>query len=622
MSPADWIEKNVRMSWQHEGRNDRVDYSTRPWLREIVNATADPLVRFIRIKAGTQIGKTLLLCSVLLYLAETAPATAMVVCPNSSEAKDFRERLYSLAEESGLKIPPVHKWNMNCLIVGDMKIFLAWPTSKARVRSRRCKYVFRTEVDVFDTRGSKDDPIEATNQRTKSFSRFLILDESTPYPHTSRIDKLEADSTQYRWRARCPHCGCEQEVRFFTYKDGELAGRCGVAGFTDRDGNLVSKEDARRDAHYICRNGCEISQAEQSLFMRAGRWKIKGKRRGRHEVGYHLWRAMSHSWGEIAAEYIQAVQDGKLPDFFQNCLGLSYQVRGKTPTWNELGKRMAGPNVRGNVPHEAWFLTAGGDVQDDGVYCSVRGWGDAKTSWGVDWYYFERQPGDENDLVKSDLAQIESTILDRMFSVSGGEGRNPRGRNVLGVAMLCIDANHRTEDLHNWWLSLPEIKRKRVRLIKGESTVKPEQMYRLSIVQHPDRDKTRTYKGGLNLWLLNHDVFGIDLVSRFRSDPQKPGAWFVTSDCLDCGQFYLKQVVNEELIPIRQPDGRYKYGWAQRSAITGHDYKDTEVYSMAAAQMVVDAMPGRPGWDARDWPRPVATKQEAEAAPAVSRDFS
>jgi phage terminase large subunit GpA-like protein len=105
------------------------------------------------------------------------------------------------------------------------------------------------------------------------------------------------------------------------------------------------------------------------------------------------------------------------------------------------------------------------------------------------------------------------------------------------------------------------------------------------------------------MWSVNVDVFKTDLAQRFRASPDKPGAWYVTADCLEQGQFYLKQVVNEPQVMVRGKDGRYKVAWRERDSTIHHDYWDCEVYASIGAQMIVDSFPGG-GWDAATWPKP------------------
>lgn len=640
LSTEQWIEQRIVLNEEHEGRRGPYDLSNRPWWRYLLKVVDDPNTRHIRLRCSTQVGKTLFLCAVICCLAETKPATAMVVLPDQVEANAFRDRLYALAESSGIEIPAFYKWNMRYCDLGDMRIYLAWPRSVQRLRGKRCRYVFRSEIDVFPDTAKTGDPIAASDRRVKSFKRYLIFDESTPIPEVSRIDAMEKDSNQARWSCRCPHCRTYQVPRFYTHKDGPLKGRCGVAGYRDANGKAKSPDQARRDAYYACESGCKITNEEKPAFLRDGvivlegqsvdkKGRVTGKpARDNRIVGLHLWAAHSHdSWGDIAAEFCEAARDGTLPDFSQNALGMRHRHHGRMPEWRELGTRLAFWHVRGTVPNDVWFLTAGGDVQDREVYVSVRGWGDHRTSFGIDWFVFDRVSEDEGALVKSDLAQI-AEVLERNFPIVGPDGKratNPRGKSVLRVAMMGIDANHRTLDVHNLIKSLGT---KRIIAVRGEAGIKPADKYKPSTVfeskrEDADGDKT-VYEGGLDLLNINPEVFRTDLEDRFQSSAGTPGAWYVPKDAIETGKFYLQQVVNEPCIFVKGKDGRPKQQRKERDTTIGHDFWDCEVYSSAIAQKIVDDFPGRPGWNASAWPKPDEQPKQPSRPqqPHVARDFS
>jgi phage terminase large subunit GpA-like protein len=619
-SPADWIRRRVRLS-DLEAAKGPYDLDSRPWWAEILNAIGDPTVRTIAIPAATQVGKTLALCAAILYLADNAPASALVVVPTEADAREFRERLYRLAEESGLRIPIETKWNMRFLQIGGMRIYLAWSGARQRLRGRRCKYVFLTEIDVYD-RGRGGDPVEAAKQRTKAFPRHLILMETSPVPEVSRIEELHQQPERRRlsWKFQCPHCDHWQTARFFRYTTGEFAGRGGVAGHLDADGRPLDPDSAWAAAHYVCLSGCRIEPRELAGALRDGRWVAEGcsiddqgdvtgtPNRNRQHVGFHLWAVHSHKFlGEIAAEYATAYRDGGIPDWFGNWFGRSYQSRGQLPTWRQIGERFAAAYYRrGQVPPGCWFLTAGCDVQEREVYCVVRGWGDQQASWLIDWFVFERAEGDESEVIKSDICQL-AQVLETRYPVIGPDGQpaeNPRGRHALQVALMGIDANYRTLDVHEWIRAMG--KPIRIRAVRGDPRLDPQLRYRKSTIRESRREREDgtgpvVYQGGLDLWGISTDPFRLWLVDRFRGSPDRRGAWLLPSNVLEAGQHYLKQLVNEPPRYIRGKDGRMKVIFEEVDSFLGHDYWDCEVYGTALGQMVVDQLKGNPGWDANRW---------------------
>jgi phage terminase large subunit GpA-like protein len=627
VAPADWVAAHVLLS-DLEAAKGRYDLDGRPWFREILDAIGDPTTRTIAIVASTQLGKTLLLCAAICYLAANSPAAALVVLPTQDDAREFRERLYRLAEASGLRIPPEGRWNMRYLQIEGMRVYLAWSGSRQRMRGRRCKYVFLTEIDVYDSgRGGGGDPIEAAKQRVKAFPRYLILAETTPVPEVSRIDTIEQEPERQRrrWAVRCPHCGAEQELRFFARE-----GRGGFGGVTDRDGRTVDPDRARQQVHYVCTQGCRIEPADVAAMVRGGRWLTRNPERSARDLGFALWSVHSDvGLATIVAEYCRAVRDGGVPDWWQNWLGRSHKSRGALPKWEQLGRRLAVPHyARGQVPADVWFLTATVDVQERELFAVVRGWGDQQSSWLVDWWTIERREGDESDVIKSDLARLDELVMDAWFPVAG---RNPRGRERLQVALLGIDSNYRPLDVHEW--TRAHNRSPRIRQLRGDGNMSDELRYKMGVVKESRREKDDgsgpvVYEGGKELWSIAVTPFRLLLVDRFRGSDShlKPGAWLLPSNVLETGTHYLRQLVNEPPKYVKGKDGRPRLVWEEEDTHLGHDFWDCEVYNIALAQMLVDQIKGNPGWDASKWdrgeraaetPRPaVAGRASRSARPA------
>lgn len=632
-SPTAWIAANVRLS-SLEADKGAYDLAGRPWWGGILDAIGSPIVRSIVVMASTQVGKTLALCAVILYLARHAPAAALVVLPTKDDAQEFRERLYSLAEASGFRIPSEAKWNLRFVQIETMRVYLAWSGARQRLRGRRCKYVFLTELDVYASGGKGGNPVEAARQRTKGFSRSLIFAECSPVPEVSRLAQLanQPERRRLRLHCRCPHCGTYQEPRFFAGEDG----RGGVAGLWDAGGQRSEPDVARQSAYYVCRNGCRVSAEQKPALLRTCRWVPAGctvddstgdlvgtPERGERDLAFHLWAAYSpKTWGDIAAEYLIADRDGTIPDWWQNWLGLSYRVKSTLPTWEELGRRLAVSGyVRGEVPAEAWFLTAGCDVQEREVYCVVRAWGDRRTSWLVDWFVFDRADDDETDLIKSDLRQLDE-VLARAWPV---KGVNPRGQRELAVALLGVDANYRTLDVHEWIRSHGQTPR--VRAVRGDGKMAAETKYKPSMVKESRRERDNgtgpvVYEGGLELWSIAVESFHLDLVERFGGDAAKPGAWLLPANIVATGRHYLRQAVNEMPHYARGKDGRPRLEWRERDHNLGHDFGDCEVYASALAQMFVDQLRGAPGWDAQRWDRDTEEQATRRAATAAATNYA
>jgi phage terminase large subunit GpA-like protein len=622
-SPAKWVPRKVRLDNTIEAGAGRFDLDRRPWWKDVLADLDDPEVQSVAMKAATQIGKTLTLITIILWCAENQPAPAMLVVPDQDAAVEMRDRIYATARATiaaggctRLRIPPQHKWNLRYIHLGSMRVHLAWSGSRQRLRGKPCRYVFLTETDVYGCNKKAGDPIAAAHQRTKAFFRGLHYHESSPSSTSERrseISQLEEQcSARYRWYCPCPKCGHKQELRFFTREftiNGEKQQAGGFGGLKNKHNEWHTQDEARTHAHYVCEKGCLISNDQKQDMLAAGEWRtIDGEKpKSRHSVGRHLWSIHSESisFGTIAAEYIKHRDEGKIPEFWGNWLGLEWKPQVRLMKWQTLGHRLAAEHTRKTVPAEAWFLTAGVDVQGDtnGVRYVVRAWAPNCTSWLVDWGRIDRLPGDENDLIRSDLRQLGQLVLGRQFPTFEGQ-LNVWNRRELTVKLLNIDTGHVPLKVHHWMRSLPEewIDDSRpgvcVRAIRGdhEPPKAGEKFWRYNRLEAKSRSDEE-YEGGMGQWRVYVYPFYEELLEKLSGQPHQPGSWHVTADCLTQGRSYLEQVCNFGPKQVTNKDGRHATLWSAVNGRIDVDFWDCEIYALVAAQMCVGSL----GWNPEAW---------------------
>lgn len=614
ISIVEWAEKNIRLSAEWEAGSGSLDLSRRPYWKDVLLAFDDPEVRKITVMKSSQVGGTITLIVAMLARAVLHPAPGMVVTPDRESAIELRDRVYATALESpNLRhlVPPERKWNTRAIDLKHAKIYLAWSGARQRLRGRACRDVYLTEVDVYGADKLGGNAVKAAEGRTKSFRQHKIYKEtslSTDPRVDSTIAKEYEASNQEKWSCPCPQCGKFQEIRFFRLKQGKQAGLGGVAGYTTADGEDLDPDQARKTSHYLCVNGCKIDDAQLNTMIERGRWVPNGQRinkksqlvgkpaRSRRHVGYHIWSIHSPiiDLGQLAAEYIEHKRDGKLPEYFGNWLGLAFKTKRKIRTWQQLAIRLAGEHRRGEIPPDVWFLTGGGDVQDDEAYWVVRGWGDRCRSYKIDWGRIPRTAGDD------DITGLTRWVMQRRWPVCGV---NPLGKQSLAVRLFGCDANHRTMAVHEWIRQLDPAEKKRVRAVRGDPKVDPTLKYRMNRVDESRRGGDK-YEDGLYLWGLYVYHFYEDLFARIEQGTAGDGAWRLTRDVSELGVDYLKHIANFSRKIEVDDSGRKRVVYGPISSSIGVDYWDCEVYARAMAEMIVDDTRGRPGWDAAKWPQP------------------
>lgn len=625
----DWCAAEVRLPSDTSADPGPFDLASRPYWREPLALFDDPEVLTISIMAGAQDGKTVLLTAALLSRAFLDPAPAMLAGPDQDAMRELRDRVYAMAEASPAvapRIPPARLRNDRWLDFGSMYCYLAFSGSPQRLRGRTCKYVFCTEVDVWQDSPRLGRSARLVRARVKAFNEYKIVNESTPTDEASTIDAFYRASDQRKFHVECPHCGHYQELRFFPHKSGPYAGRGGVAGMQDADGKWRTADEARRLAYYVCEaGGCRIESHEKPAMVEGGVWCPRGCRvekgklvgtpeRSRRNAGYQISSlyAPQNTFGDVAAAYLEHREENSLREFFNNWLGLKYSSGEKLPHWKALARKLAWTHSRGTVDPDCWFLTAAADVQQERCYWVVRGWGDRKTSWLIDWGMLRRdhaaldgsqQKGEFP--IAPDLAQLVPAVIARRWPVS--RGTNPRGLAELPVRVLGVDAGHRTLDVHHFVRSYPG---DRVRAIHGDHKVEPEVLYRAKKVERNSRTG-EPYPGGMVLWGIYVNAYKEDLLGRYSLDPTAPGGWRLPCDVLTGGEDYLRQIVNESPLSLQRENQRPKIVWVTRDKALGEHYWDCEVYNSALADMVVGG-----DWDASHWPQANA----APPAPPLTLD--
>lgn len=609
---ADWCGEHFRVARDETGiiapRFDRQAYK---FLDGILDAFDDPEVETGAYKKAAQVGGTTLTHAIIASRPAVDPCPMLWVGPNQQYVREKRDLFFASAEKSGGGLPgrlePRALRNDRRIHLGNCVCYLGWSGSSQTLSGRACRIVLKSEVDRWLDDAQLGQSSKLADERVKSFpfSSFIFA-ESTPSDETSVIDALFQAGDQRHWFVPCPFCNWFQRLRFYVHRDGEFAGRGGLAGVRDDHGNAVDPERARCEGYYLCEQGCRITNEYKFQMTLDGVWVPKGQsvdgsgkltgtpdRPPRHaswtnsslDVG-------SISFGRAAEEMVKAERDHSLRELWNNWIGDAYRARGRTPRWSVLGRRLACVYYsKGMVPHGAYFLTFGCDVQGNRAYYVVRAWGVQKTSWLVDWGVVRRsgETGAEVDeevvspVLASDLAELDNRLLDSTWPVVGGE--NPWGQTELPAALGGADSQYRTFATLSW--ARHPARRGVLLLTAGVPALdKTGESYRLQELDRNSRTG-KPYPGGLQRWGLATGTYKEEIQERWSIEPTAEGAWLLPSNILQAGDDYLRQVTNERLIVGVDKKGRRTKEWSIISSAFGNHYLDCEMIAMAMADMAV-----------------------------------
>ena len=531
-------------------------------------------------------------------MAALHPAPAMLATPDQKTTRQVRDRFYGTCEASpdlARRLPPPHRRNDRFIDFGDSLCHLAYAGSTQTLSSESCRVVLVTELDRCRKNVHEGSLEKLIAERVKNWPNFLVLFEGTPTDETSSIIRKYEGTDQRRYLVPCPHCGRYQELRFFVHREGKYAGRGGLAGIKNDDGEYLTPDEARDQAYYLCENGCRIDSADKADMVRRGIWcpagqtvDKRGRRRGKpirspRKRGYKLnsLYPMKISFGRAAEELVSSHGDpAAWQNFVNNWVGSKFTPQTKTPPWTVLGRRLRGHHARGQVASRAFFVTLGADVQQDCVYWIARAWGEAASSWLVDWGCLHKRidpsGGTRRD---SHLAQLDALIT-REWPLAGV---NPMQQTALPTLRTAIDTGHHPLLVHNF---ARQYHSDRVLCVAGDSSPTAGQPWSFNVVEKNLRTG-KPYPGGMRRWALNTDYFKTDLQDRWTLDRDDSGAWLVPDLPLDALADYLKQVANEGKVPRTDKKGRTQLQWVVLQPGLGNHYWDCEVYARAAAEMVV-----------------------------------
>jgi len=567
IDPVRLVETNFALSDQVEADPGQINLENMPWWREPLRLLADPTCSDITVEGSTQLGKTVTLMCMMAQVYLRDPSPSMVVVPTEPDAKFFRDRFYTNCEASSDRlrdaVPPPRLRNMQAIELRGMRAYLAWSGSSQRLRSKPAKYIFLTEIDVYDYSGEHGDPTRTATRRTDQFYGSTIYRESTPVGENSRIHEYFEAGSKSRWHVKCPHCGKEQPLNFYLNADR----KGGIGGIYSEAGDLKTRDKAEADAYYVCLAGCRIDNSFKRVMLLGGRWVESEPSRA--AKSFHLWQIFNHkkTFGHIAAEYVKAVEEGTIREFTQDVLGKRYVAKNKLPMWSSIANRLAFTHTRGTVPDDVWFLTAACDVQEDRVYWLVAGWGPNRTCSIIDWGCWLRYSpmGDEEF---EDLAQVP-TLLDFEYKVNG---LSPLGRATMSPRLVGCDANYRKNQVIDMIYAEDN---PRLFAVRGDHTLKSDRRWRTSPADRDPETGKPLETGRIIYGIFTH--FYQEQINDRLTDAND-ASLRLPSDVLPSGEPLCKQLVNVK---------RTENSWKAISPKVGEDWRDCLVYASCEADMIV-----------------------------------
>jgi phage terminase large subunit GpA-like protein len=546
LSISEWSEKYRILDAKSSAmpgpwRNDKT-----PYLVEVMNELQNYETEEIIFCKCTQVGGTEVMLNMLGYIIQQDPSPAMIVYPTDKLAESISENRLEPAIKSSPSLANLyHEFKSQKLELqfDGMYLTLAGSNSPSSLASRAIKYLLLDEVDKYPGASKKEaDPISLARERTKTFANRKIYMTSTPTLKDGHIWKalMNADVEKHYF-VPCPHCNEMIELKFKQLKWPE-----------ESEGQTIS--DRSDQTVYVCQEcGCVITDMHKDKMLRGGEWKVvRENNTSRKKIGY--WISTLYSpfvrFSEIAEKFMTSKDDPEeLQNFVNSWLAEPWEdTKLKTSADTVMERKTELPELI--VPSWAKMLTGGVDVQETSLYWTIRAWGNFITSQNIahgqatSWADIER-------------------VMNLAYDTEDGDS--------MVVALCLIDSGYDADSTYDFcannsdW-ALP---------VKGSSNPMMSH-FKLSKINKPD---SSAY--GMNLVLVDGDKYKDMIAARMKKENGR-GSWMVHASC---DMEYAEQVTAEHKVSEKSGTKSIQR-WRLKRAHADNHYLDTEVYALAAADIM------------------------------------
>lgn len=412
-----------------------------PYLREIVEALADPDVREVTFAKAAQVAGTTAGLIWTAYSMKHLPQPMLVGWPSEMMLRAHSLKrldpmirdcpeLLEMFPESG------RRESDNSIASKSFPYgYLQLVTSKSTIqmRSLSAGWLAAEELDEWEGDvGGQGDSLTVFRARASTIAKYKFYKTSTPtLEGGSRVWQELERSSWGLYHVPCPRCGFRQHLSFHPEWPAQ-AGEYNLVFDRDDHGDLVYGS-----TRYICRE-CEgeILESEKGAMLNAGAWVHRRPDRRRQHTGYHLSQLETTlvSWDSVAEKFLD-VKGGpfKLKTFVNTVLGLPFKFQRKEIPVSLLQGRAE--EYGADVPCGVGLLTAFTDIQGSTIQVFIEGWGAGEENWKIDWI-----------VIDGDAGQDET--WDKLAEALWGQPRvHARGAKLLPGA-VAIDANYQSRKVH------------------------------------------------------------------------------------------------------------------------------------------------------------------------------
>jgi len=547
-TPVKWAEKNLTLSpriTENPG-----PYSTRlhPYVREVLDAIADPTVKRISLCWGSQTSKTTTFyVSLAWVICQDNPKAILWVFPNVLLCKAFSaERWLPFCRDA----PPLaeqipkdlkgdedsDRFNLTKQEFARSTMHLVGAGSAANVRSYPVSCLVLDEIDVIPSSTRRE-----CLDRIKGRHDYKILQSSTPIESNGGIWDEFQTGDRRRFYLPCPECDAQIVLRLWDDK-GELNLRWDPKAKLEGGGYDLAR--VQSTTVYVCENcGAELKDHHKLRMLKGGKWVAGSTTAETGFRSYHLNSLYSPTitFGRAAVEYLKSSLDpGALATFVNGWLAEPYQQQ-ESKIDPERFKALEGDYERGELRGQ--YRIIGVDVQRSVFFWVVRGFEPDGTSYLID--------------------HGTAPTFDDLETLAEN----------YGCSYGCCDSGFRTQEIYE------EVHGRRPFWFAVKGWDRLQTSYRMGQVD-PYAANQSKHKTGNEIHLLhvNSGTWKAELVKR-RNGERKD--WFVYREV---DSDYTRQMLSTNLVEKIDKRGRVILDWQVEGHRQDH-YFDCETYILCLSHV-------------------------------------
>lgn len=555
MTISEWADTYRMLSPVTSAEPGHWETSRCEYQRGIMDAISDPKRHEIVVMSSAQVGKTESILNTIGYYIHLDPCQMLMVMPDINTGKNFSvERV-----DPTIKETPV----LNALVEPDdnkkegSKIsrkmfkngFLAITGANVPkdLSSRSIRVLLCDEIDQYKTDiAGQGSPLSIAYKRTITFWNHKVVYTSTPtIAGLSAIERLYNKSDKREYYVPCPYCGHMQTFSFdnLTYK-------------LDKNNNVIVAE-----VLYLCQN-CHkgIPESKKLQMILKGEWRAGDE--SSPIAGFHLNALYSTfcKWHRIIKEFEDCrLHPEEYKTFKNTMLGLPTTLTDGGISDSELQEHIDNFD---KLPIQVCVLTAGVDVQDNRIECTVWGWSKDEEAWSVDRQIFSEKRHINEDTWK----RLDEFIIKKRYPTADGFS--------MPISLVAIDSGFNTDAVYKF-----VNKRSYVVAIKGSN----QDSAPLCLARKVNKNSSNAGQVLYHLGVSRlKEIFYARLTIRER------GASYIHLRKSVCDQYkktdkdFLKQLCSEQSMIVDTRRGKKKE-W--KKVFARNEVLDTTLYAYACLHM-------------------------------------